>query len=94
MPFLDNFRRAPQHWNAVGAVEAVEAQDGELFSALRVELLNESGQVPEVDSEEGGVLRFDAPVEGFVTRVSVKGQVTLLVKPSGELIIDQRAVEQ
>lgn len=70
------------------------AQDDELVSALRVELLHESEHVPEVGGEEGGVLRFDAPVVGFVTRVSVTGQVTLLVKPSGELIIDQRAITQ
>lgn len=74
---------------------ATETQASELLSALHVEIVNESsGVVPELGGEEGGVLRFDAPTAGSVTKVCITGQAVLLVKPGGELIVDQRAQAQ
>lgn len=70
---------------------ATETQASELVSHLHVEMVNESsGVVPELGGEEGGVLRFDAPTVGSVTKVCITGQAVLLVKAGGELIVDQR----
>ena len=70
---------------------AVETQASELVSSLHVERVNESsGVVPELGGEEGGVLRFDAPGAGEVTKVKLTGSAVLLVRQGGELIIDQR----
>lgn len=46
--------------------------------------------MPELGGEEGGVLRFDAPAIGSVTKVRVSGSAVLIVKAGGELIVDQR----
>lgn len=74
---------------------AVDTQANEIVSALHVERVNEnSGVVPELGGEEGGVLRFDAPAVGEVTKVKLTGQAVLIVRPGGELIVDQRTDAQ